>query len=431
MRLDRRILKTARFAAVLGLAVGFAGCDSLLEVSDPSRYTSEGLDDPLALAAVANGIEGSMQLSMDGIGIEVGLLSDELMHTGTWTGYEDSDKGRYRPGVGSSVAQSTMNGVLTAAVKAEERFKRVLGDAEAMKSKLMAQITAAAGWAPLLMGMINCESVVEPNGPALSDTATMKFAIPLLTRAIEVATGANQTLYVNMARAGRARAYLLTGDYDKALADAQAVPNGFAYSARYSTASSTNSFVLLNHYTENKAAGLDSRRWGQVDTTRAGGDVFLDKWSNQPDPRVQIVHRVGNRLGVDGRSKFYSQNKYKDRSDDVPMTHWKEMRLIEAEVYWRKGDFPNAIAKMNLVRTDVGLPNLTNPGTSAGVFDRLLEERFATLFLEGQRAGDIYRFNLFPTLIGTGYNTKFPMNTSEALNNPNAGGRVRQCPKVS
>jgi hypothetical protein len=295
----------------------------------------------------------------------------------------------------------------------------------------MAQVTAAAGWAPLIMGMINCESVVEANGPAVSDTAAMRFAIPLLTRAIEVATGANQTVYVNMARAGRARAYLLTGDYDKALADAAAIPDGFTYNARYSNASSANSLVTLNHYTENKAAGLDARRWGQMDTTRSGGDVFLDKWSNQPDPRVQIVHRVGNRLGVDGRSKFYSQNKYKDRNDDIPMTHAKEMRLIEAEVYWRKGDFTNAIAKMNVVRRSVGLPDLTNPGTSAGVFDRLLEERFATLFLEGHRAGDLYRFNLFPTLIGTGYNTKFPMNTSEALNNPNAGGRVRQCPKIS
>jgi hypothetical protein len=30
MRLDRRIMKTARFAAVLGLVVGFTVCDDLL-----------------------------------------------------------------------------------------------------------------------------------------------------------------------------------------------------------------------------------------------------------------------------------------------------------------------------------------------------------------------------------------------------------------
>jgi hypothetical protein len=424
-------LSRSRLFAVLGLAVTVAGCSfgDLLEVADPSRYTSEGLDDALALPAIANGIEGNMQLSMSGIATEQGLLSDELMHTGTWTGYEDSDKGRYRPGVGTSGPQTTMNNVMTAAKRAEERFIRVMGDT-AVRTKLMAQITAAAGWAPLIMGMFNCESVVEANGPAVSDTAALKFAIPLLTRAIDIARGANQPTYENFAKAGRARAYLLSGDYDKALADAAAIPKGFVYNAKYSNASSANSLVTLNHYTENKAAGLDARRWSQVDTT-GSGDKFIDKWSGLTDPRVPIVYRTGNRLGVDGRTKFYSHNKYKTRDDDIPMTHWKEMRLIEAEVYWRKGDFATSIARMNEVRADVALPALTNPGTSQGVFDRLLEERFATLFLEGQRANDLYRFNLFPSMIGTGYNTKFPMNTSEALNNPNAGGRVRSCPKVS
>jgi hypothetical protein len=297
---------------------------------------------------------------------------------------------------------------------------------------MMAQVVAAAAWSPLIMGMTNCENVVEPNGPAISDSATISASIPLFTRAIEVAGAANQTAYANFARAGRARAYLLTGDYDKALADAQAIPKGFTFNARYSNASSSNSLVTLNHYTENKAAGLDQRRQSQVDTTRTtGGDVFLDKWSNQPDPRVQIVYRTGNRLGVDGRSRFFSQNKYKTRDDDIPITHWREMRLIEAEVYWRKGDFGTAITKMNEVRTDVGLPDLTNPGTSQGVFDRLIEERFATLFLEGQRAHDLYRFNLFPSVIGTGYSTRFPLNSGEFLNNPNVGGRSRPCPKTS
>jgi hypothetical protein len=431
MRLDHGIMKTARFAAVLGLAVGLAGCGDLLEVSDPSRYTSEGLDDPLAMPAVANGVEGNLQFAIDDIVIHTGLLSDELTHTGTWTEYEDSERGRYRPGDVNRVQQATMQNILTSAKKAEERFIRVMGDS-APRTKMMAQVVAAAAWSPLIMGMTNCENVVEPNGPAISDSATISASIPLFTRAIEVAGAANQTAYANFARAGRARAYLLTGDYDKALADAQAIPKGFTFNARYSNASSSNSLVTLNHYTENKAAGLDQRRQSQVDTTRTtGGDVFLDKWSNQPDPRVQIVYRTGNRLGVDGRSRFFSQNKYKTRDDDIPITHWREMRLIEAEVYWRKGDFGTAITKMNEVRTDVGLPDLTNPGTSQGVFDRLIEERFATLFLEGQRAHDLYRFNLFPSVIGTGYSTRFPLNSGEFLNNPNVGGRSRPCPKTS
>jgi hypothetical protein len=422
--------RTVRLAAVMALAAGAGACDDLLEVADPSRYTSDGLDDPLALPAVANGVEGDLHFAIDDIVIHTGLLGDELMHTGTWTEYEDSDRGRYRPGDTNRVAQNNLVGILTAAAKAEERFIRVLGDT-ASRTKLMAQVTTMAGWAPLLMGMTNCENVVEANGPVISDSATIQFAIPLLTRALEIAQSANQTLYATLARAGRARAYLMTGQYDNALTDAQAVPNGFSYGARFSESSVSNSLVTLNHYTENKAAGLDSRRWNQVDTTVAGGDVFLDKWTNEPDPRVQIVHRVGNRLGVDGVKKFYSQNKYKTRNDDIPITHWREMRLIEAEVYWRKGDFANAIARMNQVRADAGLDDLTNPGTSAGVFEMLLEERFATLFLEGQRAHDLYRFNLFGSVIGTGHSTRFPLHPNEFLNNPNAGGRVRSCPKTS
>jgi hypothetical protein len=421
--------RTLRLAAVLFLVASSAACDDLLEVADPSRYTSEGLDDPLALPAVANGVEGRLQLTMSNIAINTGLLGDELMHTGTWAGYEDAEQGRYQPGVGNSVSQGTLMGVLTDAREAEARFRRVLGD-DADTSPLLAQVTAAAGWAPLLMGMVNCESVVEPNGPAISDIETLEFAIPMLTRAIDIARAAGESDFENFARAGRARANLLTGKYDAALADAQAIPDGFSYAARFSEQSSSNSLVTLNHYTENKAAGLDSRRWDQVDTTGAA-DVFLDRWTNAPDPRVPIVHRVGNRLGVDGRTKFFSHDKYKTRNDDIPMTHWQEMRLIEAEVYWRKGDFDNAIARMNEVRADVGLDPLSNPGTSEGVFDMLLEERFATLFLEGHRANDLYRFDLFTDVIGTGHATKFPMSSTEYLNNPNAGGRVRSCPTIS
>jgi tetratricopeptide (TPR) repeat protein len=423
---------------LLGIVLvgGISACDlnSVLQVSDPSRYTDEGLDTPDALPAVANGVEGSMQFIAANIAIYTGLLSDELMHTGTWSGYEDADQGRMRPppGPGFSISSQTLYGVRTSAQKAAERFERVkAANASVDIGKFMSQVTASEGWSNLLMAETECEDVAVPGGPAVPDTDMYAAAITSLTNAISVAQAAGQTAYVNFARAGRARAYLMIGQYDEALADAQQIPKGFEYDAKYSEASTSNSLVTLNFYAENKAAGLDARRWSQVDTTNSNGnDYFIDKWSSQPDPRVPIVLRVGNRLGVDGKTKFYSQNKYTERGADIPMTHWREMRLIEAEVYWKKGDFATAIAKMNEVRTDVGLPDLTNPGTSQGVLDMLLEERFATLFLEGHRANDLYRFNLFPSVIGTGFNTKFPMNSTEVINNPLIS-QPRSCPAVS
>jgi SusD family len=426
----------ARLLFGLVLVGGISACDlnDVLQVSDPSRYTDEGLDDPNALPAVANGVEGNLQFSMANIVINTGLLGDELMHTGTWSGYEDSDLGRHRPppANGFAIASNSLLGVRTSAEKAAERFQRVKDANPSIDiTKFMAQATLTIGWSNLLMAESECEGVETPGGEAVADSEMYQEAIRTLTTAIDVAKAGNQTQYERASRAGRARAYLMVGNYDAALADAQQIPAGFAYNAKYSESSTSNSLVTLNHYTENKAAGLDRRRWSQVDTTSADGkDYFIDMWSGMPDPRVQLVYRTGNRLGVDGKNPFYSQNKYKTRGDDIPITHSNEMRLIEAEVYWKKGDFATAIAKMNVVRQGVGLPDLTDPGTSQGVLDRLLEERFATLFLEGQRANDLYRFNLFPSVIGTGYNTKFPLVLGEVINNPKIA-QPRTCPAIS
>jgi hypothetical protein len=164
---------------------------------------------------------------------------------------------------------------------------------------------------------------------------------------------------------------------------------------------------------------------------------LVDKWSGALDTRVKILFRVGNRLGVDGRTPFYSHDKYTDRTSPIRLLHWREMRLIEAEVQWRKGNLQAAIDKMNVVRADpsdeayaVALPPLTNPGTSEGVRDMLLEERFTTLYLEAQRANDLYRFGLFATVIGTNFNTKFHLDDSEVRNNPNTP-LPRPCPRIS
>lgn len=407
--------------------VAAAGCDDLLDVSDPSRYLDDALDDPRAFEAVANGVEGRLHQQVPLVVIYTGLLSDELMHTGTWTDYEDGDKGRFRQNDTTDPAETAdLTETRREAQEAEARFVRVLGD-DAYNQEYTARVKAVEGWALLLLAQGTCEAVLEPAGAAVADTVVYQAAIETLTRALEIAQQAQAPEIADLARAGRARAHLMIGNDDAALADAQSIGAGFEYTAKFSEQGTANALVTLIHYTENKAAGLDSRRWEQADTI-AG--FLIDRWSGEHDPRVRIVHQVGNRLGVDGRTLFYSHDKYRTRDADIPMTHWREMRLIEAEVYWKKGQLQQAIDAMNLVRADVGLPPLDNPGTSEGVFERLLEERFATLFLEGQRANDLYRFNLFPEVIGTGFNTKFHLDDSEVRNNPNTP-LPRPCPRLS
>jgi len=380
---------------------------------------------------VANGVRGNFDFSIDNIAIYTGLLSDELMHTGTWSGYEDADKGRMRPppGIGFNIASDVIR---LRADKAAERFQRVLGESEANSSELMATVKTIRGWQNVMKAETQCEAVIEPGGPAVPDDQVWGAAVTDLQAALTVAQAAGSAFWTNMAHAGLARSYLNLGQYDNALTHAQAVTDGFVYYAQYSESSSSNALVTLNHYSEKKAAGLDSRRWARVDTMDASGnDYYVDPWTGEHDPRVPLAFRVvPNRLGVDGITKFFSQDKYYERGSDIPVTHKNEMLLIEAEVYWSKGQFQTAIDRMNQVRAKYNLSPLTNPGTSQGVLDMLLEERFATLFLEGQRANDLYRFNLFPSVIGSGFNTKFPMDGNEMINNPNIP-QPRSCPVVS
>src|SRR5688572_2901997 len=121
MTTSNAMRKTA--GAVLGLAVMAAtACSDFLEVQDPGRFTDEALDNPTALRAVANGVEGDLWGVYDQFVYTGGLMTDELQHTGTWQPWEDMDRGRQillvsnDAGVHNSLLQRR-----TAAQKAQER----------------------------------------------------------------------------------------------------------------------------------------------------------------------------------------------------------------------------------------------------------------------------------------------------------------------
>ncbi len=409
-----------------------AACD-LLDVEDPSRFTDDALNSPLALQAVANGIEGDLHLAFDSYVIFAALLSDEYMHTGTWTQYDDMSTGRIRAeGVGNDGGiQGAYLQLRLAANRAEERLRRVMGDT-ATRSPLLAQVKSVEGWANLLIGQFNCEAPLAPGGPAVPDTAVIRAAIPILSEAITLAqdAGAAAGRFRDFARAGRARANLLVGNFDAALADASSLPDGFRYLAKFSTATGAqNNLVFDNtHSTRRKAAGVRDVLWPRVDTIRG---FYLDPATGAPDPRVPISHRNGVR-GVDGKTRHFSANKYTTLDADIPMTHGMEMRLIEAEVHWRKGDFAAAIERINRVRGAAGLQAIQNPGTSAGVRTALLNERFAQLFLEGQRLHDLHRFGLVGSLLGTGRATKFALDFNEIIRSDAIPDAVPgRCPSIS
>jgi hypothetical protein len=76
------------------------------------------------------------------------------------------------------------------------------------------------------------------------------------------------------------------------------------------------------------------------------------------------------------------------------MVHSDGMRLIQAEVMMRNGDYAGATAMLNSLRAAVGLDPFDVPTDEDTMRDYLLSERFAEHFMEGMRMVDLYRFGL-------------------------------------
>ena len=400
-----------------------SACGDFLEVEDPGRYTDDAVNTPIALDALATGVESDIMTRIDDMVLAQGLLSDEYMHSGTWTEWEAIDNGEGRPGNSSDYGvQQNLLQTRTAAQRHQQRFLSVMGDT-ANRSIHMARVVIWEGWANLLLGMHNCESPPSPGAAPVSDIEMYRLAIPILTRGIDLARSAGSTEYERLATAGRARANLLAGNLPQALTDAQAIPDSYMFTAKFSISGPNNAVVTLTHRSQNRAGSLEQMHWSKVDSV-AG--FMRDPWSNQLDPRLRITRIPGAR-GVDGSTQHFNEEKYQRPEDDIPITHGWEMRLIEAEVFMKQNNLVRAMELINKVRANANLSSVTAT-TAADVQRYLLWERFSQLFLEGHRANDLARFGLAGTL-GTNRSTKFPLNTTELqLNSHTFGVTTGRCP---
>ncbi len=414
--------RLSRITAGLVAVLALGACD-ILTVQDPSRYTADDLDN--ALPAIANGVEGAIHEVYDGWVVYQALLADVYQHTGTWSGYDDTDHGRM------DYTRNTLGGTQSAwlraqwfAVDAEERFRRVLGDAEAAASPLTAQVQMAGGMADMMNGMTFCESVAEPTGQLVTDMQLLEQAERKLTAAIATAQSAGRPAYASASTAARAQTRMMLGDWAGAVADASSVPAGFSYDAIFNQ-QSTNSIVVLTTKNYNEAAGLMHKWWPLIEHSDEPG-YMADPLSGMPDMRLPVY--FDGEVATDNETPHYSQWKYNGEYDDIPMLHSDGMQLIIAEAMARSGDFAGATGILNQLRGAVGLPGHDVPADAAAMNEILLWERFAEHFMEGQRMIDLHRHGLVrdvfedlndPERLGVGRPTKFPLTSAEAVYNPN------------
>jgi hypothetical protein len=426
MNTVQNLLRAVRRAPALGtlmvsgILILPTGCGDILEVEPPDLIPAEGLADPENAELLLNGAIGDFECAYGAYVALTGVMAHEMIDATQTASRWPYDRRNVIPNdalYGTFGCQSL--GIYTPLSTARWSADNILenlqqwtdGEVE-NRQELIAKAAAFSGYAHLLLAEAFCTVAIDLSGE-LSSAAVTETAIDRFTTAIQAAQAAGDTDILNLARVGRARAYLGLGQGADALADAQAVPAEFQYAA---TASGDFSRRANRIYAQN---GLGS----SAGTALSVGDAYRTlTYNGQPDPRVPVSDFI--RVNTDG-TDLYLQLKYASLNDPLPLATGDEARLIVAEVQGGQ----TAVGIINDLHAAAGLDPFPG-GSAAEVAAQVIEERNRELWLEGHRFFDIRRLNLpLVPAPGTPYrkggtygdNICFPLPDVEIRNNPNVG----------
>lgn len=405
-----------------------------LEQEAPSRVRASDLLVPANAQLLVTSAIGDFECALANYIVAGGLVGDELIDAQLSQVGWDYDRrtivpslttyataqcgGRQVPGVYTpiSIARFQADAILTAL--------QGWTDAEvANRNDLIAHAAAYAGYGLILLGEAMCTAAID-GGPELSRAQVFAEAEARFSTAITAAQAGNNTSVLNMARVGRARARLNQNKLAEARTDAILVPSGFVRNATYSNANARRENLVNGQMFVGLFSSVDPSFRGLT-------------FGGVADPRVPVVQvRDANnnpQLGHDRATEIWRTTKYGSLSSPIPIASYDEAQLIVAEVdAANAATFANAITIINDLHARAGIPAYAG-GTQAEVQAQVREERRRELFLEGQRLGDIVRFNVtLSPAAGTAYPVKggvygsaqgnqacFPLPDVERNNNPN------------
>ena len=416
---------THRSTLVAVALVGLTACNSILDVENPGSVPADALADPTLAPALAAAATQSLQCGVIQYAATAGMLSGEYLnsngfvdnHPWEWRGVQEI---KAAPGNCNYGRATTAMGFYTplqqARFQLEDAFKRMDAFTDAQvpnRALLLAQMRAYVGYADLLLGEGMCEMTMD-NGPKMTRAEVFAAAEARFTDAITRATAVNDASLLNMARVGRARARLDLKNLVGAASDAILVPSGFVRNAEFTeggAAQRENRIYNLTIRNEYLSVAIPYRN---LTVNGVSGTVA--------DPRVRVKD-AGKRAN-DGVTPLFQQQKFIAQTGGTPhpIASWNEAQLIYAEAVGGQQGFD----ALNAVRAANGVPTLTGPAPTGQAFtDLVLEERRRQLFSEGQRYGDMLRYNLpfvkGVTLKGNTYSdlTCVPLPDVETRNNPN------------
>jgi hypothetical protein len=388
--------------ALLGAALlvtGLAACDSLLDVSSPSRIPASPIETPANVVLLSSGAVGDFDCALGSFIVVGGELTDELEDaTATaarWVydkrsvptdqqlyAIADCDgEGTYVPINRARESADNLLRILTAAVDSEM-------PAGVKRDSLIAITSAYAGYDRVLLGEMFCSAVIstlDPDGTIeygteLTPQQVFQSADSMFTQAITNAQAGPYDDALNMAYIGRARARLDMGQYDAAKADAQQVTDP-SY-IHYSTASATTTRRENRIWAESNPTGVASS---------VGPRYQNMTYAGVADPRVQSA--FSGDTSSSGIIDRY-QKKYPQASTPIPVATWVEAQLIIAEADVRGTDPDGAVDIINMLHDRAGLPHYNGAMTPDAILAQVIEERSRELWLQGQRLYDVIRNDL-------------------------------------
>lgn len=394
----------ARFAGVLpvlALVGAIAGCDSLLDV-DPSPDTvpEEELRDPTALESRLIGAEANFFLAYDMAIVFGGLYTDELADPNNAI---DERRVTEENGLigATDEAPEGIDGLWTPMQRAAFTSNQMQDDIQGgffedlipdpLTSSELARMSLFAGYSKLVLGELFCSTAFNGVGPEHSSEDTYLLAIDELTLAIDAIDEAAadeddlDVLYASLV--ARARAHLQRGETDLALQDAMRVPADWEYVANvYSNNSQLEENDIWSMLT-------DSKRFTVAEDFRG---LTVDD-TDELDTRVEVFQDPESPVSIDGQTPQFQAEKYTASTSPIRLASGDEAQYVIAEIQAATNGgagLAAAVDIINAVRARHGIATEWAPGalTQDMVLRQLLDERGRTLFLEGQRMGDVRRY---------------------------------------
>jgi hypothetical protein len=437
-----RTIQSIRMAGLLGAVAGALGCHGLLQVDSPGQIADADLNSPTAVPGLVVGMSNRLTNAMATNGgnmiVYSALVSGEMFHGGSYawdqdpTGFTTPDDGY----LGGSWGAVQVARWVAEAGLVRMYSDSVLGPTAYMTNAYVSRAYLLAALANRTLGEIFCTAVID-GGEAQSSTVYFDRAKGQADSAILIgnAAGSGAANYVKAAYGVRASVKAWEGDWTGAVADAQQVtPATFVVTAVTQTPTPDNNFWFETH-SRNEYTVYNTFMSDSLYAVKENMDGPAWRAAHLNDPRAKwkkLLNADGSqKVGQNGYTPAYQQNKYDVQTAPVAMVKATEMLLLRAEAALRQAtpDIAGAYTLMNQARAvaPYNMAALAVAPNLATAWKDLHYERAATVWLEARHLWDASRWYNEPASSPAhseamaGRDQCLPVSLSEINSNLNLG----------